>query len=146
MDVCYKCSICIAILACLLVMGPTIYNHLDRREFNKLTTAEEAATGNNFKDKIVIVTGSSSGIGIPTTKVLIENGATVIMACRNIIKANKIRKNILLSIDSNINDNNLAVIKLDLADLQSIDNFVNEFKSQYSSLNILINNAGIGSL
>eukprot|EP01084_Bolivina_argentea_P245826 411493_1 len=118
MGFCYKCSIFIAIFACLLAIGPTIYNHLDQREFNRRSTAEEAAKGNNFNGKIVIVTGSSAGIGIPTTKVLVENGATVIMACRNIKKANNVRKQILSSINSNINDERLAVIKLDLADLQ----------------------------
>ena len=34
-------------------------------------------------------------------------------------------------------------IKLDLVDLQSVENFVSEFKNHYKSLNILINNAGV---
>ena len=65
-----------------------IYYNIDTREFNRTTTAEEAAQGNNFKDKVIIVTGSSGGIGIPTTTILTQYNATVIMACRNTQKAN----------------------------------------------------------
>eukprot|EP01083_Nonionella_stella_P025082 69084_1 len=109
-----KISVGIAILC---IIGPIIYYQMDQREFNRRTTAEEAAKGNNFSGKTVIVTGSSAGIGIPTTKVLYENGATVIMAVRNTKKGNKVRKEILSSIKNNnskLDSNNLIVMKLDL--------------------------------
>ena len=40
-----------------------------------------------MKDKIVLITGANSGIGKETTRALAKKGATIIMACRNLEKA-----------------------------------------------------------
>eukprot|EP01083_Nonionella_stella_P247035 856981_1 len=144
MGFCYKCTMTIAAIAVLLAIGPYVYQNIDQREYNRRTTAEEAAIPNNFEGKTIIVTGASSGIGIPTAKVLFENGASVVMACRNESKANKARDDILSQINNqNLDDAKLKVLKLDLASLQSIDSFVDSVTSSYDSLNIVINNAGI---
>ena len=140
-----NCSLLIVIIAILASIGPYIYFQIDQREFNRRTTASEAAKGNNFKDATVIVTGSSAGIGIPTARVLYENGAKVIMAVRNMNKGNKVRSEILSSVDKNsgLNEDNLSVMKCDLASLKSIQSFSANFFAKYEKLNILINNAGI---
>ena len=44
--------------------------------------------GTNLKDKIIIVTGSTKGIGKETALVLLEKGAKVIFACRDEINTN----------------------------------------------------------
>lgn len=89
--------------------------------------------------RIVIVTGSSSGIGYEAARVLANKNAEVIIAIRNPDKGNaafeKIRKQ---------NDKaKVSVMRLDLADLASVKNFANEFKTRYSRLDLLINNAGV---
>eukprot|EP01084_Bolivina_argentea_P033218 61471_1 len=144
MGFCRCCSVTTALIATLIAIVPIIYQQIDQREFNRRSTAEEAAKGANWKNKIAIVTGASSGIGIPTAKVLYENGATVIMACRNKKKATAVRNDILSQINNNaLKDTNLKVMLLDLASLKSIDSFVESFKKTYNKLNILINNAGV---
>ena len=89
--------------------------------------------------KVAIVTGANSGIGYETAKALTEKGAVVIMACRNMEKATAAKKNIELD----VHNAQLEIIQLDLADLQSVQNFATTFKAKYDRLDLLINNAGI---
>lgn len=89
--------------------------------------------------KLAIVTGANSGIGFETTKVLVSENIKVIMACRNMQKA-QTAKNDILSIHPNAK---LEIIALDLSDFDSVRTFAKEFSSNYSQLDLLINNAGI---
>jgi NAD(P)-dependent dehydrogenase (short-subunit alcohol dehydrogenase family) len=89
--------------------------------------------------QIIIITGANSGTGFAATKFMSAKGATIIMACRNPDKANT-------ALESIKNDNaeaKLEFIQLDLSSLASIRQFSEEFKKKYSSLDILINNAGM---
>ena len=97
---------------------------------------------NNIPDqqgKVVIVTGSSSGIGFQDAKVLAEKNAEVIIAVRNQAKAARAAD----KIRANYKDALVTLMILDLADLNSVRRFAEEFKQQYSRLDILINNAGV---
>jgi NAD(P)-dependent dehydrogenase (short-subunit alcohol dehydrogenase family) len=93
----------------------------------------------NQSGKIAIVTGSSSGIGYEAARILAKKNATVIIAVRNLEKGEYARS----KIKSENPDANLDIIKLDLADLSLVKSFVNEFKSKYNKLDMLINNAGV---
>jgi len=92
-----------------------------------------------MKDKIVLITGANSGIGKETTRALAKKGATIIMACRNLEKAEPVGE--IIQIESK--NPNIEVMKLDLASLNSVRNFTQEFKTRYQQLNVLINNAGV---
>ncbi|CAH8646102.1 unnamed protein product [Heterobilharzia americana] len=90
--------------------------------------------------KLAIVTGSSTGIGLSTAGELARRGAKVIMACRNIPKAEAARKCLLERYGTNnpesvttdiasqevmaslspIEDDQLMIEKLDLASLESV--------------------------
>ena len=99
-------------------------------------------TVNNIPDqkgKIVIVTGSSSGIGFEAAKALANKSAKVIIAVRNLEKGAKAKTEML---KENTNAD-LVIMKLDLADLSSVKSFVAEYKSKFDKLDILINNAGV---
>lgn len=92
----------------------------------------------NLSSKIIIITGANSGIGRYAAEVLAKLGATIILACRNLQKANKTKE----SIQRRTGNNKIEVIPLDLADFASIRLFVKTFKEKYNKLDILLNNAG----
>jgi NAD(P)-dependent dehydrogenase (short-subunit alcohol dehydrogenase family) len=89
--------------------------------------------------KTAIVTGANVGLGLETARELAAKGATVILACRNLEKANVAKADIEKS-----NPNaKLEVIQLDLADLASIRQFASSFSNKFEHLHILVNNAGV---
>ena len=69
--------------------------------------------------KTVIVTGANTGIGYHMVKALASKGANVIMACRNLDKANTARTKILQAVP----EASIAVEELDLANLGNIESF-----------------------
>lgn len=89
--------------------------------------------------KVVIITGANSGLGLESTKDLAAKGATVIMACRNLQKAEAAKSEIL----SAQPDAKLDVMQLDNASLASVRSFADAFKAKHERLDILLNNAGV---
>jgi len=91
------------------------------------------------KGKVVIVTGSSSGLGYETAKVLANKNATVIVAVRNEAKGNTAVEKIKVE-----NPNaDIQVMLVDLANLESVHEFAENFKKKFNKLDLLINNAGV---
>ena len=101
--------------------------------FNAASTASDVVKGINLTDKVAIVTGGNTGIGLETVKTLSKAGATVIVPARNIKKARQNLQNI----------KNVEIEEMDLMDSASIRRFTDKFLSSGRSLNLLINNAGI---
>jgi len=89
--------------------------------------------------KIVIITGANSGLGLESTKALAAKGATVVMACRNLSKAEEAKAEVLAANPSA----RLDVMALDNASLASVRAFADAFKARYDRLDILLNNAGV---
>ncbi|MEM7071825.1 MAG: oxidoreductase, partial [Pseudomonadota bacterium] len=79
------------------------------------------------------------GIGYEVTKGLLKNGFHVVIASRNLEKANQAKKQIL----SDLSSSQLDVMPIDLADFESIKTFAQTFKSKFQRLDILVNNAGV---
>lgn len=92
-----------------------------------------------MKDKVVIITGANKGIGKEAAKQIAKLGAKVYMACRSLDSANQAREEIV----KETGNQNVFVKHLDLASVDSIKNFANEFKKAESKLDVLINNAGL---
>ena len=88
--------------------------------------------------KLIIVTGSSDGIGVETAKDLLNSNAKVIYACRNKTKTEKV----INDLPENLRKNAIFE-QLDLASFKSIENFAKSIKSKYPKIDMLINNAGI---
>ena len=91
------------------------------------------------KGKVAIITGANSGIGFETAKALAKKGATVVMACRNLQKAEEAKKKVL-SIDPNAS---LKPMKIDTSSLTEVQKFAKHFQNHFDRLDMLINNAGI---
>lgn len=86
----------------------------------------------------VVITGASSGLGLATTKALAETGKWhVIMACRDFLKAERAARSAGLSKE------NYTVMHLDLASLDSVRQFVDNFKRSERPLDVLVCNAAV---
>ncbi|WP_316741990.1 oxidoreductase [Pedobacter antarcticus] len=99
-------------------------------------------TKDNIPDqsgKMIIVTGANAGIGFETALALYEAGAHVVLACRNLGKANEAIVRIKQSSGAGV----LEAAQLDLGDLNSVRQFAETFIKQHLKLDVLINNAGI---
>lgn len=94
-----------------------------------------------MKTKTAIVTGANSGMGLASTIELARKGIHVVMACRNEAKGMEALK----KARKESNTSHIDMLLLDLASLRSISDFANEFKNNYGTLDILINNAGVVS-
>ncbi|MDJ0578380.1 MAG: protochlorophyllide reductase [Xenococcaceae cyanobacterium MO_234.B1] len=87
--------------------------------------------------KTVIITGASSGVGLYAAKSLANRGWHVVMACRNLEKARNAAKEV------NIPQSSYSIIKLDLASLDSVRQFVNDFRATGRYLDALVCNAAV---
>jgi len=90
-----------------------------------------------LKDKVVIVTGASSGIGAATALKLAKEGAIVITSSRNIKgleeTANSIRKN----------KGKVMSIKVDVKNESDIKDMISIVKNKFGRIDAIVNNAGV---
>jgi len=93
----------------------------------------------DLSGKVAVVTGANSGIGYETARALAEKGADVVMACRSVQKGNEAADKIRALEPRG----SVEVMQLNLADLDSVRQFVEAFNAQHDRLDLLINNAGI---
>ncbi|MES0871639.1 oxidoreductase [Pseudovibrio sp. SCP19] len=91
------------------------------------------------KGKIAIITGANAGLGFENTLRFLQKDIKVIMACRSAEKAHTARAK-LFAIVPNAD---LEFLQLDLSDLASVRKFAQVYRSKYSKLDYLVNNAGI---
>jgi NAD(P)-dependent dehydrogenase (short-subunit alcohol dehydrogenase family) len=101
-----------------------------------LNIIEDNNLSGKWTDKVVLVTGTSSGIGIPTVAALKATGAKVYATARNIDKGRKALADILES-------GRVELLHLDTGNLASVRKCAQDFLSKEKKLNILINNAGV---
>ena len=87
----------------------------------------------------IIVTGATGSIGLAAVKSLLCKDLPVIMACRNIRKADTKRDSLIKEFPHS----EIDVLELDLNSLASIKAFVEEIKNQGFKVDKLLNNAGI---
>ncbi len=92
---------------------------------------------NRFKNKQVLITGGSTGMGLATAKAFIAEGAHVLITGKN--------EGNLKKAAAEINSHNLKTVVSDIADLKSIDALAESVAKTGTKLNVLFLNAGIAA-
>ncbi|KAF2755939.1 putative short-chain dehydrogenase [Pseudovirgaria hyperparasitica] len=90
---------------------------------------------------VILITGAASGIGIETARALHATGATLYLAVRDVAKGEQVADDVLRS--SSDQSAIIKVLPCDLSSLSSVRACAHAFLAQNSTLNILVNNAGI---
>lgn len=83
----------------------------------------------DLSDKLVVVTGSSKGIGFETCKIFLENDFKVIGISRG---------------DTNLSDKNFSHYKTDLSGKDNLKSVFSAIQKDHGDIDILVNNAGMG--
>ena len=89
-----------------------------------------------FKDKVIIVTGASSGIGLAAAKLFVSLDAKVVMAARSIEKLEQIKVEMP-------NPTNVLCVKTDVAVEDDCKNLIQKTVETFGRIDVLVNNAGI---
>jgi len=90
-----------------------------------------------FVDKVAVVTGGASGIGAATTRRLVQEGASVVLG--------DLQETAAVALAQELGEAVLPVV-VDVTDLDAVDGLMTEAVSQFGQIDIVFNNAGIGSL
>ena len=90
----------------------------------------------DVKNKIAVITGAGSGIGLAIAKLFSERGATVCMLDRNLEAAKKAALNI----------SGADAYYVDVADSSTIKKAIDDILLKYKAIDVLVNCAGIGTI
>jgi len=91
------------------------------------------------KEKIVLITGATSGIGKEAAKALAQQGMKLVLPVRNMAKGEALRE----EIHQLTGNGHVDLMECDLASLDTVRMFAETFNKKYDRLDVLINNAGI---
>ena len=91
----------------------------------------------NVKNKVIVITGASSGIGEATAKLLAENGANVVLGARRTQQLEKIVEDIRAS-------GGTAELKaVDVTNREDVKAFIHFAKEKFGRIDVIFNNAGV---
>jgi len=91
----------------------------------------------SIKNKIVLVTGASSGIGMACVKAFVALGAKVIMGARRIEKMYQIMDEL------EVPKEQVLIVKLDVQNQKEVEAMVQSLPDAWKNIEILVNNAGV---
>ena len=87
------------------------------------------------ENRVILISGASSGIGLATAKYLLNEGYTLSLGVRNIEKTKELL--------SKFKSKNYIVNKFEATELKTIDSWVENTVNNYGKIDGLVNNAGI---
>jgi NAD(P)-dependent dehydrogenase (short-subunit alcohol dehydrogenase family) len=91
-----------------------------------------------MKNKVCIITGASSGMGLATASALAGMGATIGFVCRNRVKG----ESAILAIEGKTGNKNIELFIADLSSQADIRRLATEIKAKFPVVDVLVNNAG----
>src|SRR5690349_13965918 len=91
-----------------------------------------------MKDRLVLITGSTAGIGRETALELARRGAHVALVGRNAAKAERVAA----ELQGQSGNRQIDVLVADLSAMEAVRGLAAEVKRRYGALNVLVNNAG----
>ncbi|RVE48173.1 hypothetical protein evm_007233 [Chilo suppressalis] len=106
---------------------------------NQICTKRRRAA---LQGKVVLITGASSGIGEALAHAFYDQGSKVVLAARRLNELERVKQD-LQSKKLPIKTHEPVILVLDLADLDTIDNFVQKVYELCGNIDILINNGGV---
>ncbi|MBD9399008.1 SDR family oxidoreductase [Pseudomonas sp. PDM11] len=92
---------------------------------------------NNIQEKVVLITGASSGIGEGCARLLAEKGARVVLGARRVERLEQLVEEIRAS------GGQAIARRLDVTDAADLQAFVDAAKAEYGRVDVLLNNAGV---
>ena len=93
----------------------------------------------NLQDKIILVTGATSGIGEVTARELARQGAHIVMLARSREKAERTQQAIIAT----TGNQQVDIVLADLSVMQQVRDVAAELHAKYPRLDVLVNNAGL---
>lgn len=103
---------------------------------------DESRLDGSLADKVVVITGVSSGIGVPTFEAMAAAGATVYGGVRA-SSMDRAKQALSTVLDDPKTKNKVHLLDLDLTTLASVNAFADDIKKREHKVNIIINNAGV---
>ena len=92
-----------------------------------------------YKDKVIIITGASSGIGLASARKFASMGAKLVLASRNIDKLEKIAEELSFA----GRQQSVLCVKTDVTKEEDCKNLIVRAVEHFGKIDVLINNAGI---
>jgi NADP-dependent 3-hydroxy acid dehydrogenase YdfG len=92
------------------------------------------------KDRVVIVTGASSGIGAATVRLLAQAGMRVVLAARRVERLEQVQREIVEAGGSAL------VVPTDVTQRDALQNLIARTLDEWDRIDVLVNNAGLGRL
>ena len=110
-------------------------------DFGAESTSDEVLDGLDLKGRRVLVTGVSAGLGVETARALVEHGADVIGAARDLGKAHRATEGVRAA--ATRGGGSIALVELDLASLTSVRACADNLIADGRSFDVVIANAGV---
>ena len=92
-----------------------------------------------YKDKVVWISGASSGLGRALAVYLCQFEAKIVLSARREAELNNVKNECL---DKNCPADNIMVLQMDALDFESLPQLVSKIRSKFGKIDILVNNAG----
>jgi NAD(P)-dependent dehydrogenase (short-subunit alcohol dehydrogenase family) len=93
----------------------------------------------SFKDKVVLITGASSGIGAGIALEFANHGANLVIGGRNVEQLQETKNN---CIKAGLKDNQVVLVIGNIEEERVVKEFVNAAITNFNQIDVLVNNAG----